>query len=134
MYLFELVEEVRGVIESLKSRFGEFRLAMLYNLDVDASSNWNLIVSAPWTDEKGTAETIKTIAQELHSKLNSDAKNAISRITVLSFDDPFVQDMVHLYPVSGSGMPVAQFAAGGITEGGGFVFYSQPLSVAVKES
>jgi len=36
MYLFQLAEKVRDVVEALKSRLGEFRLAMLYNLDVDA--------------------------------------------------------------------------------------------------
>ncbi len=134
MYLFELVEQVRGVIESLKTHFGEFRLAMLYNLNVDASLNWNLIVSAPWSDEMGTAETIKMIASKLHEHLESEKKEAISRITVLKADDPFVQDMVHLYPVAGSASPIAQLVAGGVTEGGGFIFYSQPLSVVARKS
>jgi hypothetical protein len=134
VYLFKLVEDVRGVIESLKARFGEYRLAMLYNLDLDASLNWNLIVSARWSDEKGVAETIRMIAGELHKDLNGESKQAISRITVLKADDPFVQDMVHLYPVTGSGVPIAQLVAGGVTEGGGFVFYSQPLSVVARNS
>lgn len=130
MYLFQLVEKVRGVVESLKNRLGEFRLAMLYNADLGAKLNWNLIISAPWSDEESVGSTIRMIADELHKNLDGESKQAISRITVLKPDDPFVQDMVHLYPVSGSGAPVAQLVAGGVTEGGGFVFYSQPLSVA----
>jgi len=52
------------------------------------------------------------IADELHINLDGKSKHAISRITVLKADDPFVQDMVHLYPVSGSGAAVAHSLLG----------------------
>jgi hypothetical protein len=101
---------------------------MLYNVDLDANTNWNLIVSADWTDALGTSEATKVIARELHQRLGLENKAAISRVTVLKTSDPFVRDMARLYPMMspGEGVPVKQVTAGGITEGAGFVFYSQP--------
>jgi hypothetical protein len=128
MYIFTLVADVRKVIEGLRAIRGEFKLAMLYNLDLDASTNWNLIVSSDWTDALGTPEATKVIARELHQRLGLENKAAISRVTVLKTSDPFVRDMARLYPMMspGGGVPLKQVAAGGITEGAGFVFYSQP--------
>lgn len=128
MYIFSLVADVRKVVEGLRATRGEFKLAMLYNLDLDASTNWNLIISSDWTDALGTPEATKVIARELHQRLGLENKAAISRVTVLKTTDPFVRDMARLYPMlsPGGGIPLKQVTAGGITEGAGFVFYSQP--------
>jgi hypothetical protein len=101
---------------------------MLYNMDLDANTNWNLIVSSDWTDTLGTPEATKILARELHQRLGLENKAAISRVTVLKTTDPFVRDMARLYPITtpGGGVPLKQVTAGGITEGAGFVFYSQP--------
>jgi hypothetical protein len=128
MYIFTLVEDVKKVVELLRTEHGEFKLAMLYNSDLSATSNWNFIVSADWTDEMGIAEATKVIAHALHESLNLSNRIAVSRITVLKTDDPFVRDMTRLYPVPGGqgGIPLSQVTAGGITDGAGFVFHSQP--------
>jgi len=101
---------------------------MLYNLDLDANTNWNLIVSSDWTDAMGIPEATRVIARALHEHLGLENKAAISRVTVLRTSDPFVKDMARLYPLMGpgGGAPLKQVTAGGITEGAGFVFYSQP--------
>ncbi len=128
MYIFTLVGDVKKVIEILRHRYGDYKLAMLYNSDLDAPTNWNLIVSSEWTDNFGVPAAIKVIAKALHESLGLENKGAISRITVLKTNDPFVKDMTHIYPVPGGqgGVPLSQVTAGGITEGAGFVFYSQP--------
>jgi len=102
---------------------------MLYNNSLESLSNWNLIVSALWTDQMGVAETIRLIANALNEGLGLENKVAISRISVLRTSDPFVRDMTNLYPVAGpgGGVPISQLAAGEVTEGSGFVFYSQRL-------
>lgn len=128
MYIFTLVTEAQKVVEDLRVKYGDFKLAMLFNAALDASSNWNLILSSDWTDELGVAEATKLIAQLLHQNLSVENRPAVSRITVLKTADPFVQDMTRLYPVlrREGGVPVNQVTAGGVTDGGGFVFYSQP--------
>lgn len=128
MYIFTLVDDVRKVVEVLRERYGEYKLAMLYNSDFDADTNWNFMVSAPWTDRMGRPEAIRVIARALHDVLGFENKSAISRITVLKTIDPFVRDMTRLYPVRGpgGGVPISQVTAGDVTEGGGFVFYSLP--------
>jgi len=125
MYIFTLVGDVRKVIERLRKQRGEFRLAMLFNNALEAESGWNLIVSATWTDETGTATAIHTIARALNEVLGAENRNSISRITVLKTSDPFVKDMTSLYPVTGEGVPLRQVTAGRVTEGSGFIFYSQ---------
>lgn len=125
MYIFTLVEGVEKVIDTLREQRGEFRLAMLYNSSLDASSGWNLIVS-PWTDQMGIGQATRLIATALHDSLDSENRKAISRITVLETSDPFVRDMNRLYPASH--VPLVQITAGHITEGSGFVLYSQKVA------
>jgi len=126
MYIFTLVTDVRKVLEGLRDSYGDFDLAMLYNSELGVSSNWNLIASSDWCDRLGIAEATKVIARELHQSLGLENKQAISRITVLKTGDPFVQDMTRMYRVvSREGVPLNQVTAGGVTEGAGFLFYSQ---------
>lgn len=128
MYIGTLVDDVQKVVDNLRSKYGDFTLAMLYNTGgLTAPANWNLIVSAPWADEKGKYDTTHLIAHALHDGMDSENQIAISRVTVLDTDDPFVRDMTFLYPIApGSpGVPVAQVTAGDVTEGGGFVLYSR---------
>jgi hypothetical protein len=126
MYIFTLVTDVRKAVEELRSQFGDFKLAMLYNSALDASSNWNLIISSDWTDRMGIAQATKVIAKQLYDFLDLEKRPAIARVTVLKTTDAFVRDMTQLYPVLNGGVPLQRITAGGITEGAGFVFYSQP--------
>ena len=131
MYIFTLVTDVEKVVESLRAQRGDFTLAMLYNNALEAESSWNLIVSALWTDKLGAVEATRVIAQALNQGLGLENQRAISRVTVLKTSDSFVQDMVGLYPVTpGSRVPVAQLTAGQVTEGSGFILYSQKMALA----
>ncbi len=128
MYIGTLVDDVQKIVDSLRSKYGEFMLAMLYNTGgLTAPSNWNLIVSASWADEKGKYDTTHLIAHALHDGMDSESQIAISRVTVLNTDDPFVRDLTFLYPVppGSAGVPIAQVTAGDVSEGGGFVLYSR---------
>jgi hypothetical protein len=132
MYIFTLVGDVYKVVENLRIRYGEFKLAMLYNSELDIASNWNLIVSSDWTERLGVAESTRVIARELHDGLGLENRLAVSRVTVLATSDPFVQDMSqlmsHTYPAGfprQGGVPLSHLSAGGVT-GAGFIFYSQP--------
>jgi hypothetical protein len=126
MYIFTLVDNVRKVIEPLREQRGDFSLVMLYNTaSLQATSNWNLIVSAKWTDALGTAKTTRLIAEALDKNLAFHVKGAISRVTVLKTSDPFVRDMTKLYPVADpDGTPIATVTAGEVSEGSAFVLYS----------
>ncbi len=129
MYIFTLVTDVQKVLESLREQRGEFTLAMLYNTSLEADSSWNLIVSAPWTDQMGVAEATHLIAHSLNQGLGLENQRAISRVTVLRTSDPFVGDMTKLYPVGpGARMPISQITAGEVTEGSGFLLYSRNVA------
>jgi hypothetical protein len=125
MYIVTLVGDVQKVVEKLRAQFGDFKLAMLYNSALDVSSNWNLIVSADWTDRLGIPEATRVVARELHQNLSLTNRIAVSRITVLKTTDPFVRDMTRLYPMvtREGGIPLSQVTAGGVTDGAGFVFF-----------
>lgn len=137
MYIGTLVDSVHKVVDSLRSHHGEFTLAMLYNSGgLNSTSSWNLIVSSSWTDEIGKFDATHLIAQALHDGLDSDHQVAVSRITVLKTDDPFVRDINFLYPVAlgSKGVPVALVTAGDVSEGGGFVLCSRVPEVLVAET
>src|SRR5260370_194055 len=72
--------------------------------------NWKLRVSAGWAEEKGKYDTTHLIAHALHDGMDSESQIAISRVTVLNTDDPFVRDLTFLYPVppGSAGVPIAQ--------------------------
>ncbi len=130
MYISTLVADVQKVLLMLRVEHGEFKLAILYNTDVGGQTNWNLIVSSEWADRLGIPQATRVIAQELHQGLSLENKGALSRVTVLKTDDPFVEDMMNLYPEIGdiTGVPLKQVTAGGVNEGGAFVFYLRPNS------
>ena len=128
MYIFTLVSDVKKVVEILRGRYGDFKLAMLYNSALNLSSNWNLILAADWTDKLGITEATHLIAREVHQNLSMENRPAVSRVTVLSTGDPFVRDMTRLYPVltREGGVPLSHITAGDVTDGAGFLIYSQP--------
>jgi len=129
MYIFTLVSDVEKVVETLRAQYGEFTLAMLYNNELEAESSWNLIISAPWTDSLGVAEATRTVARALNQGLGLENQRAISRITVLKTSDPFVRDMTRLYPATpGVRIPIQQVMAGPVSEGSGFILYSQMVA------
>lgn len=137
MYIGTLVDSVHKVVDSLRSHHGEFTLAMLYNSGgLNSTSSWNLIVSSSWTDEIGKFDATHLIAQALHDGLDSEHQVAVSRVTVLKTDDPFVRDINFLYPVAlgSKGVPVALVTAGDVSEGGGFVLCSRVPEVLVAET
>ncbi len=137
MYIGTLVDDVQKVVDSLRSKYGDFTLAMLYNSGgLIAPSSWNLILSAPWADEMGKFEATHLVAQALHDGMDAENQIAISRVTVLRTDDPFVRDMTFLYPLApgSTGVPVAQVTAGDVTEGGGFVLYSRRADQLVPQT
>ncbi len=137
MYIGTLVDDVQKVVDSLRSKYGDFTLAMLYNSGgLIAPSSWNLILSAPWADEMGKFEATHLVAQALHDGMDAENQVAISRVTVLRTDDPFVRDMTFLYPLApgSTGVPVAQVTAGDVTEGGGFVLYSRRADQLVPQT
>ena len=101
MHIFPLLSDVRKVVEALRAKYGEYKLAMLYNsAALDVPTNWNLIVSSDWADDLGIAEATRRIAHELHLSLGLENRAAVSRVTVLMTNDPFVRDMTHLYRAS----------------------------------
>jgi hypothetical protein len=130
MYIFTLVDDLRPTVERLKSERGDFSLVMLYNDGpLQANTSWNLIVSAEWADRIGSAEATRVIAGALSESLEMlQSKEAISRITVLKTSDPFVRDMRKRYPLVGQGAPLNLVTAGEVSEGSGFLLYSQPAA------
>jgi hypothetical protein len=75
----------------------------------------------------GRPETTHVIAYALHHGLGSENQSAISRITVMEMKDPFVRDVIRFYPVTpGAAKPITHLMAGGVSEGGGYILYSQP--------
>jgi len=126
MYIFTVVDDVKKVIEGLRNQYGEFTLAMLYSSGtLQAGANWNLIVSAPWTDRMGIAHATRAITNALDQGLELQDKLAISRVSVLKTKDPFVRDMTRLYDVGSPLDTPVQMPAGEITEGSAFILYSK---------
>lgn len=122
-----LVEDVARIVKELRQQRGEFRLAMLYSNYEGGNGDWNFIVSAPWAERLGTADSIQLIAQALHRGLREENKTQISRITVLDANDPFVLEITSLVKVAGvaSQKYISNSIFGGVHVPRGIIFYSQ---------
>jgi hypothetical protein len=121
--------DIQKVVEALRARRGEFRLAMLHSEDGVAATGWNVIVAAPWSDALGRAEATAVVVRALNEGLGLENKHAISRVTVLPTTDRFVRAMNRMFPIvsPGSGQWVQNTSADGIPIGAGYIFYSQAV-------
>jgi hypothetical protein len=104
---------------------GRLTLAMLYKSS-DALDGWNFIVSASWSDRLGRAQATSVVTRALSEELSLENKRIVSRVTVLSTSDPFVQDITSRYQVASPGTEqwVTNISAGGIPIGIGYIFLS----------
>lgn len=128
-----LVEDVARIVKELRKQRGEFRLAMLYSNYEGGNGDWNFIVSAPWAEKLGTADSIRLIADALRGGLPEEDSTKISRITVLDPADPFVSEITSLVKVEGISSPkyISNLVFGGVHVPRGIVFCSQkPLRPA----
>ena len=77
--IFALVTDIEKVVEKVRQQHGEFTLAMLYNSGgLMANRSWNLIVSAPWTDQMGVADATLLFANALKDGLEFPDKSSLS--------------------------------------------------------
>lgn len=125
VYIDTLSDEVQSAIDNLREEKGEFSLAMLYN-DGLATTGWNVIVAARWADRLGRAEAVRIVIQALSGRLGEGNKQAISRITVLPTNDPFVEAITSVYQVNSPGARqwVQNIVVAGIPIGLANILYS----------
>jgi hypothetical protein len=123
MHFPALVADIQKVLLTLRE-YGEFKLAMLFNVDSGSKTGWNVIVSSDWTDQMGIPQATHMIALAVHDGLSPENKGALSRVTVLRTDDPFVEGLANMYPEIGDmrGFPLRPVNADGV-QGGAFIFY-----------
>lgn len=77
-------------------------------------------------------DSIHLIAHALHDGMHPANQPAISRVSVLKTIDPFVQEMIFLYPQVSpeGGVPVSRVTAGDVSEGSGFILHSRKPAIA----
>lgn len=126
IYIDTLADEVQSAIEALREERGDFSLAMLYN-DGLATTGWNVIIAAPWAEKLGRAEAIRVVTQALSERLGVENKHAVSRVTVLPTNDPFVEAITSVYNVNSPGARqlIQNAAAAGIPIGVAYILYSR---------
>jgi hypothetical protein len=124
MHFSALVADVQKVLLTLRVEHGEFKLAMLFNVDSSSKTGWNVIISSDWTDQMGVAQATHMIALLMHDGLSLENKSALGRVTVLKTDDPFVDEMRNMFAEIDDmrGFPLRTVNADGV-QGGAFIFY-----------
>ena len=85
----ETLEKLALLEREISAQKGDFSLFGLF-LREDAPDKWDLLVSAPWleVDEK---QGFKYIAEEVHSRLDTDELLFISRIVLLEKNNPILE-------------------------------------------
>jgi hypothetical protein len=85
------------IIELLRSSAAAnraFSLAMLVPSETGLSGRWNLVVSAPWIDDKGLTSAIPTITSALQQFLSKNNVQQIERVSVLPTTDLLVKELI----------------------------------------
>jgi hypothetical protein len=100
---------------------------MLYKRNDSPENAWNFILSAPWADNMGRANSIGVVTRALSEELGLENKQLISRVTVLPTKDPFVDEITSMYQVASPGAEqfITSTSVAGIPIGIGYIFYSQ---------
>ncbi|MDQ3635594.1 MAG: hypothetical protein M3405_13950 [Acidobacteriota bacterium] len=87
----KLAEKIRETEVEISSEKGEFVLFALIERE-DSLGKWDIVISAKWIEDK-KKEVIEFIASNLKNKLNEEEQLMLSRIVVLSPNDPFVKSL-----------------------------------------
>jgi hypothetical protein len=99
-----LVTGLQAVIRKHATEHHAFALVMLIPTEPSAiDTQFTLIVSAPWLDQKSPKEAVNTILSSLIDELGSTDSpefKKIARVTVINSSDPFVRAITSAFNVS----------------------------------
>ena len=84
-----LIEKFELVAEDLEKEYGELTLFGLF-LREDSFEKWDVIVSAPWL-LPDSQESYNMITTEIHKFIKNGNLVKLSRIAILSVDNPLVK-------------------------------------------
>lgn len=94
----DLVEKLRQVEREIAAESGEFALFALFHIEGDLHENWDLVLAAPWLDEKTKEKTLRRILQVLRTRLNVRDFLRVDRVMILPVVHPDVGALIRRYP------------------------------------
>jgi len=90
----KLIENIEKLHFELEQKYGEFDLFCVIELE-EFENQWDVLASAKWLPSSESA-AISLLIDYIHDNLSEDDLLCISRVGVLSYDEPFVQELLRL--------------------------------------
>lgn len=94
----DLVEKLRPVEREIAAESGEFALFALFHIEGSLHENWDLILAAPWLDEKTKEKHLRCILQVLRTRLSIRDFLRVDRVMILPVVHPDVGALIRRYP------------------------------------
>lgn len=109
-----LVKSLRRTAARLERSHGPVALMLLIAPDEETIDSWNVLVSAHGLDALSLGEAIRQVSETLRKTVNKSLWPAISRVSVLRTDDPFVRTFTQRYRSVSAGATLQAVRVSGI--------------------
>jgi hypothetical protein len=94
----DLVEKLRLVEREIAAESGEFALFALFHIEGSLHENWDIVLAAPWLDEKTKENALRRIFQVLRTRLSIKDFLRVDRVMILPVVHPDVGALIRRYP------------------------------------
>ena len=83
---------VRDFVDELETSYGKLSFALaLPNIVGDENTSLTLFLASSWIENKSNKETLTAIIEKLRNQLGTNAASVVSRVSLVSIDDPFAR-------------------------------------------
>ncbi|MDR3623658.1 MAG: hypothetical protein P4L16_00755 [Chlamydiales bacterium] len=97
----EMIEKIKALIKNLEKDKGSLSICALF-LREDSMEKWDIVIAASWLNP-AEMQSYKTISAKLQECLSASELMQLSRIVILSQDDPVVSYLQNLETITNGG-------------------------------
>jgi hypothetical protein len=130
----DLVEKLRPVEREIAAESGEFALFALFHIEGDLHENWDVILAAPWLDEKTREKALGRILQVLRTRLSIRDFLRVDRVMILPMVHPDVGALMRRYPAEDRVVEICHRELLGQYIDEGYIMTSRPALAVVPDA
>lgn len=130
----DLIEKLRPVECEIAAESGEFALFALFHIEGSLHDNWDLILAAPWLDEKTKEKALGRILQLLRTRLSIRDFLRVDRVMILPVVHPDVGALMRRYPAEDRVVEICHRELLGQYIDEGYIMTSRPALAYLPEA
>jgi hypothetical protein len=130
----DLVEKLRPVEREITAESGEFALFALFHIEGDPHECWDLVLAAPWLDEKNKPKNLRRILQVLQTRLGIKDFLRVGRVMILPVVHPDIGALLRRYPAEDRVVEICHRELLGQYIDEGYIMTSRPALACVPDA